>query len=573
MNIKIITDSVFGFLMGGGIIHDYRCAKNVQQGQTDFMAYKQAARINNLINFGLYVFRGNETPEYSFTRRLTITLISYPIPFALQILNHRVDAKVHPTLKACILAARNNLESVAVAVDVLLGVYFATQISPAFGVAGLVGLTIEVLKDQQLLSPKIKEIWEKAHLFIIFAHLITVPLLFPNVSVLMIADIILNIGCFVWEHYFEKPPPNVLPAVEMTVERAKEILNTPLEKFRVNLSHLAMNPKLADALIDVDIVAITESLIKGINWTDEHYKTFKLKLLSDARFVSENPHLGLDGIPDEVAKQEFEKGARIIAKEIAGSCISHGDDYIRYNALQRNLKAVLKKLSTMDDPADDLFKLAIEGGAYCASGKVNAIQQMYEDLIQREASLDDKFLLWLHQIRQQWFTKIYAKMSHYAFKLPKGIFDPSDIHLYDLSLFYFDQPYKIHDETLRNDMAVNESGLCNYAYRRLLTFLLDHTFWPYYASKSPDWYAPQALVNGIVEGSIASERSGRREQEWWQNWIDQLPDTSEREELDEELILFQVLDEPIYTSTAHGQALNPNLIKLMLCRMGIIEVA
>ncbi|MGA8164863.1 MAG: hypothetical protein WB791_07570 [Waddliaceae bacterium] len=162
-------------------------------------------------------------------------------------------------------------------------------------------------------------------------------------------------------------------------------------------------------------------------------------------------------------------------------------------------------------------------------------------------------------------------MTKYAYKLPKGIIDPNDQHFYNIALFYFDRPFKLHDETLKNDMSINETGLCNHLYKWIISIILDFTFWPHFALKSNKWYSAEALVDAICEQSSYSSKNGEAEQNWWQNWIDELPDSTEKEGLQDELILFKFFDKSLYDFKSSGQTLERDLVKFMLFKMGILS--
>ncbi len=111
MTAATIEQSISGFFSGTGIVLSYSSSKNVQQGQTDYMAFKQSARISSLISFAFFVreqVHGIATT--ASTRRWTARLLSIPIPFALQILNAHVKLEEHPRLKQSILFARNHVE-------------------------------------------------------------------------------------------------------------------------------------------------------------------------------------------------------------------------------------------------------------------------------------------------------------------------------------------------------------------------------------------------------------------------------------------------------------------------------
>ena len=174
----------------------------------------------------------------------------------------------------------------------------------------------------------------------------------------------------------------------------------------------------------------------------------------------------------------FKTNGSLLAKQIANGTISKGDSYIRYEVMQGMLRSILKSLQDDFDPAD-FIQLCISGGDYCGGGKAETIENIYKRRILKgnEVPLRVKFLHLLAALRKSWFDHLYGRVTQITYRLPKGIFNPSDLHFYNISLFYFDKSLKLHSEAIKNDMNITETAFCSRFYRLLLSTLLDYTFW------------------------------------------------------------------------------------------------
>ncbi|MGA8165232.1 MAG: hypothetical protein WB791_09450, partial [Waddliaceae bacterium] len=392
--------AINGFFMGNSVVYEHMSAKNVQQGQTDFMAWQQSSRISNVVRFALYVkdIANKTTNTNAFRRRVIVNVLSYPIPFALQILNHHVDEKYYPILKKNVVLARNHVEHAALVIDTLITGYFAIVISPIFGVGLLTGLAFQAILYSHKLPVKVKEMWEKCQLVIAFASIAAPSFLYDDgLALRNLISILLELGIFTYEHYFEnKKIERLTEKQNVTIEQAKEIINTTISKFKVNPKHLNFRVRLPNNK-DIDIVESMKNLACGIKWDEKNLSTFKAKLLDDPRFQSKHQDFNKqEDIRDDYAKELFYKGSKTLAQEIAEHKIKEGDAYIRYGILEEQLKAILNYLNDCkEDITDDLFTLAIDGGSYCASGKVRVIQELYETKVLSGADVQTKFLFWL----------------------------------------------------------------------------------------------------------------------------------------------------------------------------------
>ena len=518
-----------GVMTGSGLLFSYRSMASANQGQTDFIAYKQSNILYEVAASSLSLLKELGSFEVGKSKRKWITsAIAYPLPFALQILNHKIDGKSHPVLKQGILYARRHVEHVAFAVDLCVSVLFTYYVAPYYGAGILVGLTIELLNEQKVMPAKIRAVWEKTWIAISFSRLLNVALL-DGADLWDVGRFIAEISIFTWETYFERGAPQEVHKHALTHSNVEELLAKPLDQLQVNASHLSIKPQIAlRGSSGIDIQKTMLELVKRVSWTKKTSRTFKQMLLRNTIFKGNYPHkVKQSDISDRLARQEFQQGAMLLATQIANSAIETGDGYIRYEILQSMLKSILKSLLECPDidadltALDDLFQLALEGGDYCGGGKAETIENIYNRRVLQGAKipLKLKFLYLLTSMRKRWFDAAYARISQVAYKLPQGIFDPSDIHFSNISIFYFDKCLKLHSEALKNDINIMESGLCSRLNRLLFSTLLDYTFWPY-AMRSQKWYSAKALVNDIASAPSFSGFSGSEIATWWQGWLD-----------------------------------------------------
>lgn len=125
--LKVVR-SIGGILDGSGLLLTYRTMGSIAQGKTDFIAYKQSSL---LMEAALSTFSLMKDLDYlsmpKQNRKWIARLIAYPLPFALQVLNHHIDAKKHPTIKNGILLCRGHIEHVAFAVDITVSILLLTM--------------------------------------------------------------------------------------------------------------------------------------------------------------------------------------------------------------------------------------------------------------------------------------------------------------------------------------------------------------------------------------------------------------------------------------------------------------
>lgn len=582
----LATVHLFGGLMSGsGLLLSYRCMGSVARGKTDFIALKQSALIFESAMSVINLLIDMEITNTSTTRRKWIArLIAYPLPFALQILNHHVDTAKHPYVKRSLLFARNHIEHVAFAVDVCSTLAFTYYVAPKYGIGMLIGLSIELLNENKVFSAKVKEVWEKVWICLAFTQVLKVAVI-KNVDRWEVAKLFGEISVFTWENYFAKSPPSRLNEHLFNPDQPQKLLEKPLNKFSVNWSHVQLDPELVIPGADkLSIVDTAKTLIEKVSWTPQNLKLFKEKLLGDLRFANHHPSKQkIEDISDEFAKEYFKDGLTVEAAQISTSSFQSGDAYIKYDNLQGMMKSIFKVIKEqLDNPEhtmeamDDLFRLALEGGEYCAAGHVQVIEDIYKSRILRgkDIPLKVKVLHMLTAKRQHWFDGAYAQVAQYLYRLPKGIIDPSDIHFRNVTMFYFDKGLKLHSKVLKNDMTPMEGGFCSGLYRLIFSECLDYTFWAY-AIRSKALYSTEAIHEEME--TISSEDFTK----FWLEWINKTYANNEtrRQELEDEITLSGTLfNETLQVEKIievgnrkiKRQVVNPNLLKLMLYDMNII---
>ncbi len=560
-----------GVMSGGGLLMTYRSLRSVQQGQTVFIAYKQSTILYDLSQSTFSLLKDMELASPSKGRKNWYArVIAYPLPFALQILHYNLDEKKYPALKSAVTTARNHIEHVAFAVDVTVSVLFTYYVAPYYGVGILIGISIEILNEEKVLQGRVKDVWEKAWLGIAFSRLLKLAIFDEN-DLWDIGLFACELSVFTWEHYLadkfhkEAPSNNLKPGQAETINRTE-----------VNWLHLEENPSLAiRGSSHLNIVETMDALIKRVEWNEAHLAAFKSRLLADPIFLSKG---NTDEISDETAKREFSGGAKLLANQIANMAIEKGDSYIRYEVLQAMLRSILKSMQENFnlDAVDDLFQLSLSGGDYCGGGKAETIENVYKRRILHgmDIPLRVKFLHLLGAMRKSWFDHLYGKVTQIAYRLPKGIFDPSDIHFYNISLFYFDKSLKLHSEAIRNDMNITETSFCSRFYRLLLSTALDYSFW-IFALRSPNWYSPKALIEEISTSIGVNGLSMTELTKEWQKWVERQTLSEEQKEKLNEMILNEgsIFGEKIALEEEGKWKANPRLLKLMFCDMGILNFA
>lgn len=567
-----------GVMTGGGLLMSYRSLKSVQQGKTVFIAYKQSTILYDLALSTFSLLRDMDLPCPSRGRRPWMArLVAYPLPFALQIIHYNIDDKKHPQIAEAVKTAREHMEHVALAIDVVVSALFTYYVAPYYGVGILIGITIEMLNEEKVLTGKVKDVWEKAWLGLAFSRLFRLAL-FEDNDLLDLGLFACELATFTYEHYFadsfEQPAPQKAPFDDRIPQ--------------VNWSHLLENPNLTiKGAAHLNIVETMEALTKRVEWNKPNLLAFKAHLIKDPRFCdlyslkiwddmkAEELQEIAAAIPDDAAIKEFQAGAKLLATQVANMAIQRGDSYIRYEVMQGMLRSILK---TMEENFDqnavaDLFQLAVSGGDYCGGGKAETIENVYKRRVLqgKEVPLRVKLLHLLAAMRKRWFDHLYGAVTAPAYRLPKGIFDPADLHFYNISLFYFDKGYKLHCEAIKNDMNISETSFCSRFYRLLLAKFLDYTFWNY-ALRSPHWYNPKALLDDI---SVSAGQNGlplTDFNKWWEEWVKKQDFPAEKKTalldyIDENTIF----DQPITIEVNKEWKVNPKILKLMFYDMGIFK--
>lgn len=604
-----------GVMSGGGLLMSYRSLKSVQQGQTVFIAYKQSTILYDLATSSFSLLKELDLTDASnSSRKWMVRLIAYPLPFALQILHYNLDAKKYPEVARVVESARQHMEHVALAIDVTVSVLFTYYVAPCYGMGMLIGLSIEVLNEEKVLSGRVKDVWEKAWLGLAFSRLFRLAI-FDDNDVWGLGLFACELGTFTWEHYLsDHYQKSSTPAAYHTGDP------------RVNRSHLHENPNLSiKGARHLKISEAMESLVKGVEWTKEYLMALKDHLIKDPIFVEANSlhNKKAADISDETAKEAFEAGATLLANQIENSGIQKGDSYIRYEVLQAMLRSILKTLEDdfnqeeitdkMDllklyeianrlDPkllsgnevvhagrlrnqlkglqetlrhsaVSDLIQLAISGGDYCGGGKAETIEEIYKRRVihGKEIPLKVKFLHLLSAMRKRWFDHLYGRVTQLTYRLPKGIFDPADVHFYNISLFYFDKSLKLHSEAVKNDMNITETSFCSRFYRLLLSTALDYTFW-IYAMSSPNWYSPEVLLEEIAEANEVNGLPLADLNKWWIEWVkEQKYDQAKEDRLIDGIESNTIFGEQITVQREGKWVANPALLKRMFFEMGILE--
>jgi hypothetical protein len=577
-----------GVISGSGLLLTYRTMGSIAQGRTDFIAYKQSSILLEVALSAISLLKDVNIISLSkSTRKWVAGLIAYPLPFALQILNHHISARENPILKNCILTARLHLEHIAFAIDLCVSVLFTYYVAPYYGMGILSGLTIELLNEAQFLPAKVKEVWEKSWIALASTQCFLKIGIMEDLDLWDIGKFLGELAIFTWETYFEKPASELTQAMLLSFDRAKALIATPLQDLLVDWSHVSVHPHLViKGASTINIYETMEKLVNNIDWKHHNnLRTFKTKMLKDVRFQETHPLMdSIEGITDDFAKKYFTTGALLEAQQIASGYFEKGDSYIRFDILQGMLKSILKSLSddfssTPNDldATDDIFRLALEGGQYCADGHVEVIENIYKKriLASKEVPLQTKVLQLLTGVRQRWFDSFYAQFAEYTNMLPKGIIDASDIHFRNVSMFYFDESLKLHSEVVKNDMTTMEGGFCSRLYRLIFSKIMEYSFWIYAISPQGP-YSIDAIMQEMVQISAKDFTH------FWQTWIDTSPllKDHQRKLLSDELIdqgtLFnepiqQRYEKVINKRKVTTMELNPKLLKLMLYEMKIAK--
>jgi len=570
-----------GLLIGGDAITTFRGIASVAQGETDFLALVQAKRLYSTIRSCFYMLSSIKGYDgISLRQRVIAITVGYSIPLALQMVNHRLDVKKHPLLKKSIVYLRKHTEHLILITDLAMTAVYAYYMAP-IAIAGMaIGFTIEALHERKALPAKINAVWEKAQLLFSLTAIMSVRFVFKEaLSPFMIVHFLGLITIFGWEHYFENntPPSATIHRLAYDEEKISKLIKSP-EKFQVNWQHVQYDAKLVSTgASDVKIRETMEVLINKVEWNEGNLNDFRGRLLIDERFRLAYPDKTSPAdIPVSLVIEIFTTRARLLAMEIAESSIAKGDSFIRYDIVQAMLKSDLKSLNEAErDFEGDLFQIAIEGGGACAVGSIHAIENVYERRILRSAKipLQTKLLYQLNVMRMRWFEGVYARLVVYANKLPKGIIDPVDVHFRNLVLFYFDKPLKLYTESIKNDMTLALSGLCDYFYRALFTLFMNYTFWPY-ALKSDDWYSSNAVSQEIAELTTSLGLSGKEVSDWWDGWFEKQSDAIKVKLQDEVLLNGSLFEQPLsvrMSPTDGRQMINPAIVRLMLLDMGILQ--
>lgn len=567
-----------GVLDGSGLLLTYRTMGSIAQGETDFIAFKQSSL---LFEATLSVFSLMKDVNYlsipKEKRKWIARLIAYPLPFALQVLNHHIDVKKHPTIKKNIILFRKHLEHVAFIVDITVSALFTYYVARNYGAGLLTGLTIEILNEKKVLPQKVQNVWEKAWILISFTRLFNITLN-DEVDYWDIAKFISEVSIFAYETYLEKPTK--LPNRKLSLNLIDKVFTLPADKFRVNFSHVNSDPGLMISGANrIDIEIEMKKLADFVKWTPDTLIVWKRKMLKDLQFRTRYPKITeIKEIKDDFAISYFKKGLIEEASQIAHGSFKVGNSFIQFDVLKGMLKSVLKCL--LDDVEgkkitavnDALFKLALEGGDYCATGHVEAIESLYKEriLLNKKVPLKSKVLFKLVAKRQHFFDVIYDRFAKLTYKLPKGLVDAGDIHFHNVSMFYFDRALKLHSQVVRNDMTTMEGGFCSRLYRFIFSKITDQIFWRY-AVRSKKNYSVESILEDMNDLSLKDVTK------YWKDWIQSCRriESSKKEELMDDLEMYgKVFGEPLQIptdSTGRNYATNPKLLQLMLYQMRIID--
>ena len=59
---------------------------------------------------------------------------------------------------------------------------------------------------------------------------------------------------------------------------------------------------------------------------------------------------------------------------------------------------------------------------------------------------------------------------------------------------------------------------------------------------------------------------------WWQEWVSTLPDGDEKSTLEAEILNGRIFGREVTEQKGGETKINPDLIKVMLCQMGILQL-
>lgn len=445
--------------------------------------------------------------------------------------------------------------------------------APYYGVGILTGLSIEILNEKKVLPQKVKNVWEKAWVLISFTRLFNIALN-DEVDYWDIAQFISEISIFGYETYLKKNPQ--LSERKLTSEVIKEIFNRPLDKFKVRFQHVYRDPGLVvPGANRMDIQETMKMLGNSVQWTPNNLLVWKRKLLKDSRFRDLHPtKTKTEEIEDNFAISYFNNGLDLEAMQIAHGSFKVGDAFIQFDVLKGMLKSILKCLlkdsqdKNFTSLNDGLFKLALEGGDYCATGHVEAIESLYKEriLLNRRVPLKSKVLYKLVAKRQRLFDVVYDKFARVTYKLPKGFVDAGDLHFHNVSMFYFDTAFKLHSQVVKNDMTTMEGGFCSRLYRLVFSKIAEQTFWRY-AVGSEKCYGVKSILEEVNDLSLKDMTK------FWKGWIktsQEIEESQRKALLDDLEMEGKVFGESLQIKSEKGYVSNPKLTFLMLYQMGVI---
>lgn len=173
--IQQITWGLSGITTGAGALIGMRGTDSILAGKTNFGAYKQTLCVWRAVHESFEALNAINRLHPNSIKEKIILLAITPLPFALQILlNYTPPTSfVHQNCNFI----RKNLSKVVLAVDLCASAIIASTAPPIFGICIAASITIEILKENQLLSIKVKKVWEKVAIGITFMQALGSPLL------------------------------------------------------------------------------------------------------------------------------------------------------------------------------------------------------------------------------------------------------------------------------------------------------------------------------------------------------------------------------------------------------------
>jgi len=291
-------------------------------------------------------------------------------------------------------------------------------------------------------------------------------------------------------------------------------------RLTINRGHITRPLPFDAPMPEADIRTIP-ALAESIDWSEEsNARNLHAKLNLDDRTqeISTGDLSEVDFFKQELAK---------LVTSIADRQILQGEprDYHTITNFLRKIAAHLQRPEiSIQEKADILLRLAIDGGSYCGPAKIRVIEDLFTRNVlglSEALSMEGKLLILLNQERE---VILQGVLHDFYRQLPESVLStirPYDTHNYNALLNLIGRVFGVVSLAAENDsLAEMPFAMCAmYAYlveasdfstvfwneyhRRILTYIQESVGTPYLATTSI--YA------------------------WWQNWVDTNPSLTEQQ--------------------------------------------